>query len=419
MGFGGLLAAAAERDPAGTMAFIEQHRQLAHEATKAFRVWLQRDAAAACAWLGSTKVRDSLQMRDLIADIAALAPAQLDAVMASMPEGSQGLENAKRALAALEVDRDPGAALAKFPSLPAEDRQRMMEPLALHLAARGTAAEITGFLGSLTADKRSDFFGNLSENLSYGETERLLSLVRRPELTDTEKARLLSKASHLEPQHAEELMALLYHKDSPYSSSAAGFWTANLSRAPDETLPILSRMAADGRVDAALLRSITAQISRHDSTGAARMVAALPVSLQAEPRALLAAQAALSGDSTAIADFSSLPTTEARQETLRAIFNDRQGEYDAVRRAARPCCPSWTRLCVPARAAPISNLPSSPSPPRTPIPPPPCNGWTPCPPAKQETPDAPAFSPTLHSRIRSPPLPGSPPCHRKRPGGTK
>ena len=64
------------------------------------------------------------------------------------------------------------------------------------------------------------------------------------------------------------------------------------------------------------------------------MIAALPVSLLAEPRALLAAQAALSGDSTAIADFSSLPTTEARQETLRAIFNDRQGEYDAVRRAA-------------------------------------------------------------------------------------
>lgn len=331
----GLLISAAESNPAATMAFIEQHPQFDLQAGAAFTVWLQRDPAAACAWLTGSSFRNETAIRYMVADLAAIAPDRLPGVLAAFPEGSEAREAALASLAAWEVDRDPAAVLTKLASLTEEERRRMMEPLTRQLAVRGKPEEITRFLATLKGEERSTAMNELGEQLSYATAERTLAMLQLPGLTEMEIASLFQHAEALGPGHADALMASLKSAGVSSSTNIARFWERNLQRQPEETIPVLRAMVADGRVDSHLLMEISVQMSwGRNSAGLSQMIATLPEAQRAGPQAILALKAALVEPSADLSAYTTLTDAAARQAILRSVFDPGYGPGDSRARAA-------------------------------------------------------------------------------------
>jgi hypothetical protein len=328
------LQAAATKDPAGTMAFAEKYSQFSREAGPAFRVWLQRDSAAACKWLIDGTFRNSSAMQDIIADIAFMAPDRLAAVLAALPEGSDAREAALTSLAACEVDRDPAAALTKFTSLSEKERLRMLQPLAEQLAARGKPAEIVSFLAGLKENERHYALNQLRDQISYAGPERMLSLLRMPGLTEAESGNLFENAYALGPQYAAEFMAGIKHGGSSSANSILNFWAGNLARQPEETMTALRSMVSGGEVDRSSLMALTHLLNKSGSEVLGRMIEALPETHRAGPQAVLALHGALTNPEADLSAFTGLPDTAARREALNSVFSTQDSFWESGQRTA-------------------------------------------------------------------------------------
>lgn len=330
-----ILTAAAERDPAATMAFVAGRRRLAHESEGAFRIWLQRDPAAACTWFiehGYPRCYEhGFPIQLIIGDVAALAPDRVPAILAALTDS--GKEEAQNMLASLEVERDLAGALSKFPSLNGEERSRFLPSLAQHLAARGTVAEVAGLLKSLDGSSCSRFLDRLDDNISLVDPDRLLAIVRLPEIDHSGKVQLLSRATNLKPEHAGEVTAM-FVKDGAYATERiAGFWATALGNSPEEALPALIKKAATGEVDDSLLLHITSQLGENNTALAERMIAALPENRRAVARAALAVRDALAGASPDVTAWTSLPDAAHRRVILHEL-RYRLDDFEPAQHAA-------------------------------------------------------------------------------------
>jgi hypothetical protein len=323
-----LPAAAAERDPRGTMDFLaKEPRFLTYFGAKAMGVWLRNDPAAACAWMRADPSRWNL-MATVLPDLSEAAPEQILALMASLPAESTALKGMKAGMAWADAARDFPGTLEKFKTLHRAERECMKDVMSVHAALHATPEEINSLLASLDKDERYSMMFTMASFMSGADEERLFAVLKTEGLSPAERNQILASCATLGPRFAPMFMdAAKNSGDYNAVQGAASFWSYNLHFNPSETLPALQKMVESGQVDMPMLLAMTSRMGAGDNE---RLIAALPEEMQAAPRARLVLARAVNDPSVDVTTLE-LKDPKTASALLSGFFNGSGGGHEQLR----------------------------------------------------------------------------------------
>jgi hypothetical protein len=320
-----LPAAAAERDPRGTMDLLEKEpRFLAQFGAKAMAVWLRSDPATAWAWLNASPARSSL-LAAVAPDIMDTVPDRIPSLLASLPENSDARRRMMRMMAGEEVQRDPVTAIEKFKSLGTRTRERedLLSPVLTHTALYADPAEISGLLAALDKHERWNAIHNLADGLSEAGPDRLFSVLQTEGFSAQERSRIMARCTALGPEYAQQFMDAA---KTSVNGEVKDYWLFNLRERPAESLPVFKQMVESGEVNSGVLLSLIQSMHPADSE---RWIEVLPEEKQQAPRAYLTLSRAMSDPATDLTPLSMLPDAKTVNAVLSEFFEHTSGHEQA------------------------------------------------------------------------------------------